>query len=79
MASSLLDVEIERIWTEWKGPECPGEQGYLGQRGQTQREAGSCGRQEQVQDLQIQVQIVQQEHGQVLLRRLQEQVLVLCL
>ena len=31
------------------GPELPGEQVYLGRRGQTRREAGSCYRQEQEQ------------------------------
>ena len=45
-------------WEEFVGPECPGEQGYLGQHGQTQPEAGSwcCQEDEQVL-LQLQLQV----------------------
>ena len=61
---NFLDVEIESLWIEWKRPECLGEQGYLGQHGQTQPEAGSCCCQE---DVQVQLQLPVEE--QVLLQR----------
>ena len=69
---NFLDVEIESLWIEWKGPgiqtecryipECLGERGYLGQHGQTQPEAGSwcCQEDEQVllqRSLKVQVQL----------------------
>ena len=45
-------------WEETVWPECPGEQGYLGQHGQTQREAGSCCRKVLVQAVVVVVLLV---------------------
>ena len=61
--SSLSDVE-KVFGLKVYGPECPGEQGYLGEHGRTQPEAGSWCRRE---DAQVQLQLPEGES--VLLRR----------